>query len=55
MGKSVLVLNIVVMVRFLDFVGVGVVVVYKLLNRVVDDLKPSMLFHGHGRQIIVVG
>lgn len=55
MGKSVLVLSIVVMVRFLDFVGVGVGVVYKLLNCVVDELKPSILFHGNGRQIIVVG
>lgn len=41
-GKSVLVLNIIVMEGFLDFVGV---VVYKLLNCVVDELKPSILFH----------
>ena len=53
-GKSVLVLNIVVMVRFWGLVG-DVVVVYNLLNCIVDELKPSILFHGHRRQIIVVG
>lgn len=52
-GKSVLVSIIVVMVRFSDFVVVFVVVVlYKLLNCVVNELKPSILFHGHGRQMI---
>ncbi|KAH1250132.1 hypothetical protein GmHk_05G013354 [Glycine max] len=48
-GKSVLVLSIIVMEGFLDFVGV---VVYKLLNCVVDELKPSILFHACVHSVI---